>query len=149
MLEQQRLCSDTADAARAKEFREGNEQVDRQEERIAHASNIITPVIARKTAPQGLFGLDLRIRHRPQKHSVLAGPSEATILAWQLRRTSAFQRSVVEQSTSSYRPEKRDVAHLPSLQYDLKPIAARVVGPCPAQRRARRHTGKYVKRPDA
>ncbi len=64
MLEQQRLRSDTADAARAEEFREGNEQVDRQEEQIAHASNIITPVIARKTARQGLFGLDLRIRHR-------------------------------------------------------------------------------------
>jgi hypothetical protein len=55
MLEQQRLRSDTANAARAEEFRKGDEQVDRQEERIAHGSNIITPVIARKTARQRLI----------------------------------------------------------------------------------------------
>ena len=55
MLEQQRLRSDTADAIRAEEFREGDEQVDRQEEQIAHASNLITPVIARKIARQGMF----------------------------------------------------------------------------------------------
>ena len=55
MLEQQRLRSDTAYAARAEEFRADNEQVDRQEEQIAHASNIITPVIARKTARQRLI----------------------------------------------------------------------------------------------
>ena len=55
MLEQQRLRSDTANAARAEEFREGDKQVGRQEEQIAHASNIITPVIARKTARQRLI----------------------------------------------------------------------------------------------
>jgi hypothetical protein len=59
----QRLRSDTANAARAEEFREGDKQVGRQEEQIAHASNIIPPVIARKTARHSLFGLDLRIRH--------------------------------------------------------------------------------------
>ena len=55
MLEQQRLRSDTANAARAEEFREGDKQVGRQEEQIAHASNIITPVIAHKTARQRLI----------------------------------------------------------------------------------------------
>lgn len=50
MLEQQRLRSDTADAARAEEFREGDEQVDRQEEQIAPESHIITFANLRKTA---------------------------------------------------------------------------------------------------
>src|SRR6266852_4875537 len=36
MLEQERLSGDPARAARAEEFREGNEQMDRQEEQIAH-----------------------------------------------------------------------------------------------------------------
>ena len=51
MLEQQRLRSDTANAARAEEFREGNEQMDRQEEQIAHELKIITPANLHKTAP--------------------------------------------------------------------------------------------------
>ena len=55
MLEQERLSCDPAHAARAEEFREGDKQVGRQEEQIAHASNIITPVIARKTARQRLI----------------------------------------------------------------------------------------------
>ena len=42
MLEQQRLRSDTADAARVEDFCEGDEQVNRQEEQIAHESNVIT-----------------------------------------------------------------------------------------------------------
>jgi hypothetical protein len=36
MPEQERLSCDPAHAARAEEFREGNEQMDRQEEQIAH-----------------------------------------------------------------------------------------------------------------
>ena len=48
MLEQQKLPSDTAGAARAEEFREGDEQVDRQEKQIAHGSHRTTPVIVRK-----------------------------------------------------------------------------------------------------
>jgi cytidylate kinase len=51
MLEQQRLRSDTADAARAEEFREGDKQVDRQEKQIAHESNVITSANLRKTEP--------------------------------------------------------------------------------------------------
>jgi hypothetical protein len=36
MLEQQRFRGDGPDATRAEEFLEGDEQVDRREERIAH-----------------------------------------------------------------------------------------------------------------
>src|SRR6266851_3671737 len=52
MLEQERLSGDPARAARAEEFREGNEQMDRQEEQIAHELKIITPANLHKTAPQ-------------------------------------------------------------------------------------------------
>jgi len=51
MLEQERLSCDPAHAARAEEFREGNEQMDRQEEQIAHELKIITPANLHKTAP--------------------------------------------------------------------------------------------------
>jgi hypothetical protein len=51
MLEQERLSCDPAPAARAEEFREGNEQMDRQEEHIAHELKIITPANLHKTAP--------------------------------------------------------------------------------------------------
>jgi hypothetical protein len=34
--------------------------VDRQEEQIAHESNVITPANLCKTAPQGPFGLEFR-----------------------------------------------------------------------------------------
>ena len=43
--------SDRAHAARAEEFHEGNEQMDRQEEQIAHGLKIITPPNLHKTAP--------------------------------------------------------------------------------------------------
>jgi hypothetical protein len=49
MLEQERFSCGPAHAARAEEFREGNEQMDRQEE-IAHELKIITPVNLDKTA---------------------------------------------------------------------------------------------------
>src|SRR5216683_2710260 len=49
MLEQERLSCDPAHAARAEEFREGNEQMDRQEEKIAHELKIITPANLHKT----------------------------------------------------------------------------------------------------
>ncbi len=51
MLEQERLSCDPAHAARAEEFREGNEQMDREEEQIAHELKIITPANLHKTAP--------------------------------------------------------------------------------------------------
>ncbi len=51
MLEQERLSCDLAHAARAEEFCEGNEQMDRQEEQIAHELQIITPANLHKTAP--------------------------------------------------------------------------------------------------
>ena len=51
MLEQERLSCDPAHAARAEEFREGNEQMDRHKEQIAHELKIITPANLHKTAP--------------------------------------------------------------------------------------------------
>ena len=54
---------DLARAARAEEFREGHEQMDRQEEQIAHELKIIMPANLRKTAPQRRFMPKLPIRH--------------------------------------------------------------------------------------
>ena len=51
MPEQERLRCDPAHAARAEEFCEGNEQMDRQEELIAHKWKIIRPANLHKTAP--------------------------------------------------------------------------------------------------
>ena len=50
MLEQQGFRHDGAGATRAEKFREGDEQVDRQEKQIAHESNVITSANLRKTA---------------------------------------------------------------------------------------------------
>ena len=50
MPEQQRLCCDPAHAARPEEFREGDEQMDCQEEKIAHELQVITPANAHQTA---------------------------------------------------------------------------------------------------
>jgi hypothetical protein len=55
-----RLLFSGVDATRAEEFRENDEQVERQEEQIAHESNVITRANLRKTAPQGSFGLEFR-----------------------------------------------------------------------------------------
>jgi len=60
MLEQQRFSGDSADPAWAQEFREGDDQLNRQEEQIAHESNTITVVIARKTGRPRLFALEFR-----------------------------------------------------------------------------------------
>lgn len=54
-----RLCSDPAEAALAEKLSEGGEQMNRQEEQIAHESNVIMPANLRKTAPQGLFGPEI------------------------------------------------------------------------------------------
>jgi hypothetical protein len=59
MLEQQRLRSDTPHAARAEEFGEGDEQVDGQEEQIAHESHVITFANLRKTARSRRRALEL------------------------------------------------------------------------------------------
>ena len=50
MLEQQRFRGDGADATGAEEFREGDEQVNREEKQFAHGCNAITPAVLRKTA---------------------------------------------------------------------------------------------------
>jgi hypothetical protein len=59
MLEQERLSCDPSHATRAEEFREGNEQMDRQEEQIAHEWQIITPTNEHKTAPWQRFMLEI------------------------------------------------------------------------------------------
>ena len=46
MFEQERFSCDLARAARAEEFREGHEQMDRHEEQIAHELKIIMPACA-------------------------------------------------------------------------------------------------------
>ena len=53
LLEQQRFCGDGADATRSKEFRNGIEQVNREEKQVAHGWNGITPAMVRKTARKG------------------------------------------------------------------------------------------------
>ena len=63
MFEQERFSCDLARAARAEEFREGHEQMDRQEEQIAHELKIIMPADLCKTAPQRRFMPKLPIRH--------------------------------------------------------------------------------------
>src|SRR5580693_4732941 len=68
MLEQERPSCDPARAARAEEFREGNEQIDRQEEQVAHELKIITPANLHKTDHSGDSRQNLPIRH-PQPKS--------------------------------------------------------------------------------
>lgn len=77
MLEQQRFRGDGADATRAEEFREGDKQVDRQEEQIAHESNVITAANLRKTktTPQGPLGLVFR-------NSPPTGPRRRGLSEW-------------------------------------------------------------------
>ena len=50
MLEQQRLGGDGADAAGAKELREGDQQVDGKDEDFSHLPNRTTAAGTRKTA---------------------------------------------------------------------------------------------------
>jgi hypothetical protein len=46
MFEQERFSCNLARSARSEEFREGHEQMDRQEEQIAHELKIIMPACA-------------------------------------------------------------------------------------------------------
>jgi hypothetical protein len=55
MFEQERFSYDLARSARVEEFREGHEQMDRQEEQIAHELETILPANLHKTAPQRRF----------------------------------------------------------------------------------------------
>ena len=49
LLEQQRLGGHSTGAARAEEFRDGYEKVNREEQQIAHGAHRITPEIVGKT----------------------------------------------------------------------------------------------------
>jgi hypothetical protein len=63
MLEQERLSCDPAHAARAEEFREGNEQMDRQEEQIAHELKLSRRPICTRLHHSGDSRQNLPIRH--------------------------------------------------------------------------------------
>ena len=51
MFEQDELSCHLSHTTRTEEFGEGNEQMDRQDERIAHEGQIITPANLHKAAP--------------------------------------------------------------------------------------------------
>ena len=63
MFEQERFSYDLARSDQTEEFREGHEQMDRQEEQIAHELETILPANLHKTAPQRRFMPNLPIRH--------------------------------------------------------------------------------------
>src|ERR1700741_4761085 len=90
MFEQERFSYDLARAARAEEFREGHEQMDRQEEQVAHELETILPANLHKTAPQRRFMPNLPIRH-PQGlcglcSTAIPGLFEARPGSWGKRR---------------------------------------------------------------
>src|SRR5260221_8297177 len=68
MLEQERLSCDPAHAARAEESREGNEQMDRQEEQIAHELKIIRRPICTRLHHSGDSRQNLPFRHPQADH---------------------------------------------------------------------------------
>src|SRR6516165_8528012 len=53
MFKQERLSRDASRTIRAEQFRQGDEQMDRQDERIAHDWQIITPANLHKAALGG------------------------------------------------------------------------------------------------
>jgi hypothetical protein len=84
MFEQERFSYDLARSARAEAFREGHEQMDRQEEQIAHELETILPATLHKTAPRRQFMPNLPIRHHRRRcasipaFSAKAYPSRAS-----------------------------------------------------------------------
>src|SRR6266852_769028 len=85
MLEQERLSCDPAHAARAEEFREGNEQMDRQEEQIAHELKLSRRPICTRLHHSGDSRQNLPIRHphpsSPRRQPVSSGSSQLVALA--------------------------------------------------------------------
>ena len=63
MLEWQRFCGNSSGATRAEEFRKNYEQMNREEQQIAHKSNGITLAKLRKTGREGRFRLHLMNSH--------------------------------------------------------------------------------------
>src|ERR1700682_477816 len=63
MLEQERLSCDPAHAARAEEFREGNEQMDRQESRSRMSWKLSRRPICTRLHHSGDLRQNLPIRH--------------------------------------------------------------------------------------
>ena len=63
MFEQKRLCGDGTYATWAEQLREGDQQVDGEDEEFAHGANRTMTVSACKTAPHRRIRVILRIRH--------------------------------------------------------------------------------------
>ena len=63
MLEQQGLCGDGTYATWAEQLREGDQQVDGEDEQFAHGANGTMTASARKTARRQADCVILRIRH--------------------------------------------------------------------------------------
>src|SRR6202047_5449140 len=70
MLEQERLSCDPAHAAGAEEFREGNEQMDRQEKQIAHELKLSRRPICTRLHHSGDSRQNLPIRHPQVKEKL-------------------------------------------------------------------------------
>src|ERR1700741_254040 len=74
MFEHERFSYDLARSARAEEFREDHEQMDRQGKQIAHELETILPANLHKTAPQRRFMPNLPIRHPQGRKTRLDAP---------------------------------------------------------------------------
>src|ERR1700739_2260402 len=74
MFEQEGFSYDPARSAHTEAFGEGNEQMDRQEEQIAHELEPILPANLQKTAPQRRFMPNLPIRHPQGRKTRLDAP---------------------------------------------------------------------------
>ena len=71
MLEKKRFCNDGADTARTDQFRETDEQVNREEQQITHESNGSPRANLRNTVRQHTFRLRFSISHPTGAHRVL------------------------------------------------------------------------------
>jgi hypothetical protein len=80
VFEQERLSYDPSHATRAEEFGEGNEQMDRQDQHIAHERQINMSADQHKTKPGRDSCQKLRIRH-PQALMLVAEHGSPTMLA--------------------------------------------------------------------
>jgi hypothetical protein len=61
VLEKQRLGGDGANTTGAEEFGDRDDEVNREDEEVAHRRNATIPTILRKTARNILFGINSRI----------------------------------------------------------------------------------------
>jgi hypothetical protein len=77
MLEQERLSCNSSHATRAEGFREGNEQMDRQDEQISHDRKLSRRPICTRLHLAAIHIRNLRIRH---PHAQASNPIRGTFL---------------------------------------------------------------------